>query len=77
MFLSQFILLMLRQLAVKGNGLSCEERQVHGAAVSVGARKGTEKRAAGLRSARQALGCTYPLLGSTIQQIFLAYAALS
>lgn len=27
---------MLRQLSVKGNGLSCEERQVHGAAVSVG-----------------------------------------
>lgn len=26
---------MLRQLAVKGNGLSCEERQVHGAAVSL------------------------------------------
>lgn len=58
MFLSQFILFMLRQLAVEGNGLSCEECQVHGAAVSVGARKGMEKRAAGLRSARQALRCT-------------------
>lgn len=35
MFLSQFILFMLRQLAVEGNGLSCEECQVHGAAVSL------------------------------------------
>lgn len=68
---------MLGQLAVKRNGLSCEECQVHGAAVSVGARKGTEKRAAVLRSARQALGCTYPLLGSTIHQTFLVHAALS
>lgn len=36
-----------------------------------------EKRAVVLRSARQALGCTYPLLGSTIHQTFLAHAALS
>lgn len=36
-----------------------------------------EKRTVGLRSATQALGCTYPLLGSTIQQIFLAHAGLS
>lgn len=68
---------MLGQLAVKGNGLSCEERQVHGAAVSAGAREGTEKRAAVLKSARQALGCTYPLSGSTIHQTFLVHAAFS
>lgn len=45
-FLSQFVLLMLRQLSVKGNGLSCEERQVHGAAISVGQGKawGREQR---------------------------------
>lgn len=73
MFLSQFVLLMLGQLAVKGNGLRCEECQVHGAAVSVGVRGGMEKRAAGLRSARQTLGCTYSLPGSTAQQAFLGH----
>lgn len=68
---------MLRQLAVKGNRLRCEERQVHGAAVSVGAREGTERGAAGLRSAVQAPGCTYPRLGSIIQQICRAHDAFS
>lgn len=52
---------MLRQLAVKGNGLSCKECQVHGAAVSVGTGKGMEKRAAGLRSGRQAGSQMHPL----------------
>lgn len=36
-----------------------------------------EKRAAGLRSARQALGCTYSMPASTIQHMFLDHTVLS
>lgn len=66
-FLSQFVLLMLRQLAVKGNGLSCEECQVHGAAVSVGPGKawGRELRI----EIRQAGSRMHPLTAGSLQSV--------
>lgn len=67
---------MLRQLAIKGNGLSCEERQVHGAAVSVGPGKAWEE--SSRTEIRQAGSRMHPLTAGSYSSVgFPGSAALS